>query len=512
MMVFAMVLSSQRKITMHPSFKRSWTVILALALGAIGVTTAHGTPFTVSNLNDSGAGSLRQAITDANAAVTSDTISFSVSGTITLASTLPTITDAAGLTIDGAGQTLTISGNNAVRVMQVAVNASLTVKNLTIANGAVAGDLGGGIGNSGTTTIVNSTLSGNSAPSGFGGGIYNAANGTLTVTNSTFSGNSTTSGFGGGIYNNGTTVNVTNSTFSGNAANLGVGAAIYNNSVAGVTLRNTIVANSVGAGNCGGAITNGGNNIDSAATCAWGSTNGSMSSTNPQLAALASNGGPTQTLALLSNSPAINAVTFSAPNGAPSTDQRGTARPQGAGYDIGAFEFIPLALVNAVSRRVHGGAGTFDLPLSPVTTNPSTEPRQGPAQSIVFTFDKPISAATATITEGVATAAPPTFSGNSVIVSLTGVNNQQYVTIALTNVGSPDGSTGGSASVRLGFLVGDVNQNRVVTLSDLGLVNAELAQSVTGVNYLKDVNASGTMTLADKGVTNANLTKALPAP
>ena len=66
--------------------------------------------------------------------------------------------------------------------------------------------------------------------------------------------------------------------------------------------------------------------------------------------------------------------------------------------------------------------------------------------------------------------------------------------------------------MRVGFLAGDVNQNRVVTVADLGLVNAQLAQLVTAANYLKDVNASGTLTVADKGITNANLTKALPAP
>jgi hypothetical protein len=70
----------------------------------------------------------------------------------------------------------------------------------------------------------------------------------------------------------------------------------------------------------------------------------------------------------------------------------------------------------------------------------------------------------------------------------------------------------GCASVRLGFLAGDVNQNRVVTLADLGLVNAQLAQFVTSANFLKDVNASGTLTLTDKGITNLNLTKALPPP
>ena len=172
----------------------------------------------------------------------------------------------------------------------------------------------------------------------------------------------------------------------------------------------------------------------------------------------------------------------------------------------------PPVFASAVSRKVHGGAGTFDLPLSAVTTNPTTEPRQGPAQTIVLTFNKAITGAAATITEGTATAGAPTFSGNDVIVGLTGVTDRQYVTISLTNVASTDGGTGGSGSVRIGFLVGDVNQNRVVTLADLGLVNAQLAQLVTAANYLKDVNASGTLTLADMGITNANLAQALPAP
>jgi len=172
---------------------------------------------------------------------------------------------------------------------------------------------------------------------------------------------------------------------------------------------------------------------------------------------------------------------------------------------------VPV-LQSVGSRKAHGAAGIFNLALSMVATAPTTEPRQGPAQTIVFTFDKPINAATANVTEGAATAATPIFSGNDAIVVLTGVNNQQYVTIALTNVASVDGATGGSGSVRVGFLLGDVNQNRVVTLADLGLMNAQLAQSVTAANFLKDVNASGTLTLADKGITNANLTKALPPP
>lgn len=181
---------------------------------------------------------------------------------------------------------------------------------------------------------------------------------------------------------------------------------------------------------------------------------------------------------------------------------------------------IPLASppmpLSAMSRRLQG-AQTFDLPLSLVTPpainhNPTTEPRAGPSQTMVLTFDKAIAGATAAVTEGTATGSTPTLSGNDVIVPLSGVVDRQYVTVSLTNVSSTDGGTGGSGDVRVGFLLGDVNQSRVVSVADLGLVNAQLAQSVTAANFLKDVNASGTVTLADKGITNANLTMALPPP
>jgi hypothetical protein len=177
----------------------------------------------------------------------------------------------------------------------------------------------------------------------------------------------------------------------------------------------------------------------------------------------------------------------------------------------------PPTLQSALSRKVHGAAGTFDLPLTlavppAVNQNPTTEPRQGPTATIVLTFDKPIAGLTVTITEGAATAGARTFAGNDVVVPLTGVSNQQYVTVSLTNVDSLDGGTGGSGSVRIGFLAGDVNQNRVVTVSDLAQVNAQIAQLVGQGNYLKDVNASGTLTVADKGIANTQITKALPAP
>ena len=149
-----------------------------------------------------------------------------------------------------------------------------------------------------------------------------------------------------------------------------------------------------------------------------------------------------------------------------------------------------------------------------MATNPTTEPRSagaGGSHTIVFTFDQPVTSGAAAVSAGTAVAGLPTFSGNSMTVPLSGVTNQQYVTVNVSKVMSSGGGTG-SGSVRLGFLLGDVNQNRVVSVADLALVNAQLAQGVTAANFLKDVNASGTLSVADKAIANANLTKALPAP
>jgi hypothetical protein len=195
----------------------------------------------------------------------------------------------------------------------------------------------------------------------------------------------------------------------------------------------------------------------------------------------------------------------------------------GDAVNLGSTSTVLTQVVNGVvagaptlqavaSRKVHGAAGIFNLPLSLVPTNPSTEPRQGPAATIVLTFNKALTGANVTVTEGTATAGAPQFSGNDVVVNLTNVSDQQYVTVSLTNVASTDGGTGGSGSVRIGFLASDVNQSRAVTIADLGLVNEQLSQPVTAANFLLDIDASGTLTLADKGITNANLTGNLPAP
>ena len=228
----------------------------------------------------------------------------------------------------------------------------LTINNSTVSgNGAI---LGGGIYNFGTVTISRSTISGNDASDVFGdaqgGGIYNE--GTLTLNNSTLSGNSANAprglfchaAYGGGIYSASETLTVNNSTLSGNYAEncygVGSGGGIYGN----VSLQNTIVANSSYGGNCDGTMTSKGYNLSSDGTCNFNNT-GDLNNTDPMLGLLQNNGGPTQTQALLSGSPAIDAGN---PNGCTDgngkllkTDQRGLPRPDkedAGGCDIGAYE------------------------------------------------------------------------------------------------------------------------------------------------------------------------------
>jgi hypothetical protein len=220
-------------------------------------------------------------------------------------------------------------------------SGTLIVNKITVTGnhagaGKIRGD-GGGIENNGTLTINNSTVSGNSTSNGIlepgsGGGIGNL--GLLTITNSTLSGNA--SSVGGGIFNLGT-MTITNSTLSGNFFNEG----IYTEGTA--TLQNSIVANNSG-GNCSGTMTSKGYNLSSDKTCNFNGA-GDLNNADPKLGILGNHGGPTQTMPLLSGSPAIDAGN---PSGCTDgrghllkTDQRGEPRPDKedkSGCDMGAYE------------------------------------------------------------------------------------------------------------------------------------------------------------------------------
>lgn len=207
---------------------------------AVFTPTAHAAPLvTVTNLNDSGADSLRQAIADVDSG---GTIEFSVSGTIVLASELVIDQD---LTIAG-GNVITVSGNNATRVFNV-TTGNVTLDGLTIINGS-ASEEGGGIYNNGALTVNNSAIITNSA-TWDGGGIANF--GTLTVTNSVLSDNS--ADWGGGISNNEGTVTVNNSVLSGNSANSGGGILNFFGTL--MVTNSTLSGNlAVASGGSGGGI------------------------------------------------------------------------------------------------------------------------------------------------------------------------------------------------------------------------------------------------------------------
>lgn len=360
-------------------------VLTAFALGVLATPVVHAATITVTTTADdttaNGNCTLREAIQAANsdAAVDAcvagsgaDTIELAASSTYTLTvadntdptlgpNGLPIITST--VTINGHGSTIVRSaagGTPDFRLFQVNSGGRLQLNDVTISNGKVSGSyLGGGIyiSASGTVTITNSTLSGNAAGNN-GGAIFNNSGGTLTVSGSTFANNSALNGggifnwgtvtianstlsgnsasFGGGINNGSNTVTVTNGTLSGNSASTS-GGAIYN-SGGTVTLKNTIVADSTAGGNCGGTITDGGNNLR------WPSSDLSCVGIfgNPKLGTLANNGGQTQTMALQAGSAALERGSSTICAAAPvsNLDQRGSPRPSPASTscDIGAFE------------------------------------------------------------------------------------------------------------------------------------------------------------------------------
>lgn len=234
--------------------------LLGLALTLFSLSAGAAT-FTVTNLNDSGPGSLRQAILDANAAAGDDTVVFqnSLGGTITLTS--GQIEIASNININGPGaDVLAISGNQISRIFYIASGATLAINNLSLKDGRYPDGGGGGIYNeSSTLTVSNSALLGNWARDG-GGGIHNFE-GTVTITNCTISSNSegsSTQGFGGGgIANNGGTLTVNNSTLRSNSSFVYGGGIMNVNDGALTVINSTLAGNSTQSSSAaGGGIAN----------------------------------------------------------------------------------------------------------------------------------------------------------------------------------------------------------------------------------------------------------------
>jgi hypothetical protein len=361
---------------------------------------------TVLNTNDSGPGSLRQAIETASSAGAGGLI-FGVTGAITLTNGELLITN--NLTITGPGAAnLVISGNYSSRVFEIGSNAFVNISGLTICGGQAAsggyfggpGTPGGGIYNQGTLNLSYCALTDNSAGNGGpagqtswegdvsywnggnggnGGGIYNASN--FQAIACTFSGNQAgaggqaefypggSQGVGGAIYNSGSLALVA-CTVSANLA--GSGSGIFNAATnPSAELLDTLVASNGGLPDLAGPFTSLGYNLIGQTNGCTGFTNGvnaDLAGTtahplDPMLGPLASNGGPSPTMALLHGSPALDAGD-DALLGAPynlTTDQRGFPRQAGGHVDIGAFEFQPIATPPALLTLHASAAGEFQF-------------------------------------------------------------------------------------------------------------------------------------------------------
>jgi predicted outer membrane repeat protein len=239
---------------------------------------------------------------------------------------------------------------------------TVTLDKLSVSNNS-AFDSGGGIASDDSMTINDSLVADNSAP-GYGGGgllIYDSGTGsqpvTVSMTNSTIAGNSAGS-LGGGmivyLVQAPSSLTLNNVTIAGNhVSGSPGGSGLSQGGLDAVNLENSILAGNSSSGStpddCAGTIHSLDYNlIQSTNGCTFtGTTAHNLTGVSAQLAALADNGGPNRSMALLAGSPAINA-------GNDATclprDQRGVTRPQGLHCDMGAFEFeflrifLPLVL------------------------------------------------------------------------------------------------------------------------------------------------------------------------
>lgn len=180
------------------------------------------------------------------------TISIEAGGTITLQSALPAL---ASMTIVGNGHV--VSGNDSVRVFDIASGADVVMEDITMTNGNAGGGMGGGIRvqNNATLTLSRCLISNSTAHAG--GGLRSVGSGAVVeISECTFEGNQTPNEGGGAINNdNGSTMTITRSAIVGNSGRFGGGLANYNGAV--MAIRNsTISGNNCTDASSGGGVEN----------------------------------------------------------------------------------------------------------------------------------------------------------------------------------------------------------------------------------------------------------------
>lgn len=180
----------------------------------------------------------------------------------------------------------------------------------------------------------------------------------------------------------------------------------------------------------------------------------------------------------------------------------------------GTIRAVPgaIALVSASSRRIHGGAGTFDITL-PLSGPAGIECRSsaGGNYTLVFAFNNNIVRGNASVQSGTGSVSgSPVFSGNAMAVNLTGVGNIQTLTIKLSNVTDVASQVLADTFVSMRLLIGDTNGNGIVNASDISQTKGQLGQIVGAGNFRNDCNANGTINSSDAALVKSHSGEALP--
>jgi len=202
------------------------------------------------------------------------------------------------------------------------------------------------------------------------------------------------------------------------------------------------------------------------------------------------------------------------------TDTDGSRIWLAGGYDssgttpLSSMEIFVGAPVpsSAVSRKVHGAAGPFDinLPLVPIGGAVGIEDRTGTvagAHQMVVTFPASVTVSGVTVTSGTGSA---TFSvaGAVVTINLTGVTNAQRLGVTLSNVS--DGTNTGDVFVPMGVLSGDTNASGGVSAADVAQTKGQSGATTTAANFREDVNSSGSISAADVALIKSRAGTTLP--
>jgi hypothetical protein len=158
----------------------------------------------------------------------------------------------------------------------------------------------------------------------------------------------------------------------------------------------------------------------------------------------------------------------------------------------------PLTLTDAVSRKTHGSAGTFDIELPEDGSGVECRNSEG-SHEFVFTFSNAIVAGDATLNApaGGSISGSPVISGNTMTVELIGVTNEQTITVTLSNVTDIYSQVLPDTAVTANMLTADTTGDKTVNLSDLNQVKGQAGMPVNATNFREDINVDGTITHAD---------------